>query len=114
MNLEQAEKKRNGRESGYGEIGECTIIPLDDCNKYYVDISGSEGRWYRSIIETVYVDYQTPLKTDTEVMIKGEQKTEWGEPSKIVEGYSEVDENLPEEEPRGFRFKISSSELSIT
>ena len=70
MQLEQAERKTNDRNVGYGVIGECTITPLDN-GRYYVDLADDEGRWYRSIISKVYIGWENPLKAKREVRIEG-------------------------------------------
>ena len=71
MMKQQAESKSNNRESGYGEVGECTVTPLEDVEGYYVDLKGDDGRWYRSILRTVYCGADKPLNATIEMEFKG-------------------------------------------
>ncbi len=70
MYKDQAEHKTNSRESGYGEVGECTITPLVDYDGYYIDLRGDDGRWYRTIVEKIYVGYDKTWNPDIEMSVK--------------------------------------------
>jgi hypothetical protein len=90
MYKDQAEHKSNNRESGYGEVGECTITPLVDYDGYYIDLRGNDGRWcgnsetdsttadvsqgetteYRTIVEKIYVGYDKTWNPDIEMSVK--------------------------------------------